>query len=467
MALDEPTGSVPIADVSTRRQMHHQDAPYQLFIAASLALGLLGGFMLALLLPLARALEWDWGARWPELAQAHGQLQLLGFAGLFIASMAFRLMPRFSGRPLAYPLAAHSVVALIGSGAVVRSVAPFFDHQASHDTLFIAGAALLLAGSIAFAAVIVRTLAHPESKAEAAAWFFVLGAASLVAAGCLHLVLAVRAADAGRRLLAADETNALVALELYGFVLMFIGGIATRALTTLAGHPRSQIIARCAAVALAVGAGTYATVEACSAFDEPSPGLARMADVALLVVAAAMLLIVWATGLFHPRANRVAAASQAQFWFARTAMGWLLVTALLLAWYAAGKLNDARVLDQYQVDGVRHLLTLGVVTMMIVGMAMLVVPEFAGRRLQHPGEGVLTWTLFVALNAATALRAWPALEGVGWLNDDRYWPMAAAGGLAIGVVAVFATIFAQSYYEQRRSDWATPEALRGRAPSRR
>lgn len=49
---------------------------------------------------------------------------------------------------------------------------------------------------------------------------------------------------------------------------------------------------------------------------------------------------------------------------------------------------------------------------------MLVVLEFAGRRLQHPREGALIWAMFFSLNAGTALRAWPALEGVRWLDAD-------------------------------------------------
>lgn len=449
---------IALKDVSTRQPAHHAEAPYQLFLAVALALALLGGFMLAMLLPIAGALEWDWGTRWQEFAQAHGQLQLLGFAGLFIAGMAFRLMPRFSGRPLAYPLAVRSVVVLIGGGVGLRSSAPLFDSDVFHGTLLISGAVMLFGGSIAFAAVVMRTLLHPESKAEATGWFFVLGAGALAATGSLNLILTARAVNDGMRMLPVGENNALVSVELYGFVLMFIGGIATRAVTTLAGHPRSQFVARTAAAALATGASSYTGVTLFSAIEGPSPNRDRMANVALLIVAMALLLIVWATGIFHPRANRVASASQAQFWFVRAAFGWLVASGLLLSWYAAGALADGETLDQFEVDAVRHMLTIGVVTMMIIGMAMLVVPEFAGRRLQHPQERGVTWAMFTAINLAAALRVWPTLEGIDWLSSDRYWPMAAAGVLATAVIAAFAFMFAQSYLEQRRKDWASLDA---------
>lgn len=452
------TRGIALKDVSPRQPAHRAEAPYQLFLAAALALALLGGFMLALLLPIAGALEWDWDGRRQEFAQAHGQLQLLGFAGLFIAGMALRLMPRFSGRPLAYPMAARSVVVLVGGGVVVRSVAPLFDNDVLNATALAGGAGLLLGGSIAFAAVLLRTLLHPESKAEATGWFFVLGAGALAAAGSLNLILTVRAINDGMRMLPVGENNSLVSIELYGFVLMFIGGIATRAVTTLAGHPRSQLAARIAAAALAIGAASHTGVTLFSAIEGPSPNLYRMANVALLIIALALLLIVWATGVFHPRANRVASASQAQFWFVRAAFGWLVASGLLLSWYAAGALANGKTLDQFEVDAVRHMLTIGVVTMMIVGMAMLVVPEFAGRRLQHPHERGVSWAMFIAINLAAALRVWPALEGIDWLSSDRYWPMAAAGVLATTAVAAFAFMFAQSYLEQRHKHWASLEA---------
>jgi hypothetical protein len=459
------TGDIALKDLSPR-QLHHAEAPYQVFLAAALLLALLGGFMLATLLPIARALEWDWGTRWQELGQAHGQLQLMGFAGLFIAGMAFRLMPRFSGRPLAYPLAVRSVVLLIGGGVGLRSLAPLLDNGVFHGSLVISGAVMLLGGSIAFAAVIMRTLVHPESKAEATSWFFVLGAGAFVVAGSLDVILTVRGINGGMRMLPLGENNSLVSIELYGFVLMFIGGIATRAVTTLVGRPRSQLAARIAAAALGTGAASHTGATLVSAIDGPSPNLDRMANVALLIIAMALLLIAWATRIFHPRANRVAAASQAQFWFVRAAFVWLVVSSLLLVWYASAALADGKTLDQFEADAVRHMLTIGVVMMMIVGMAMLVVPEFAGRRLQHPHERGVPWAMFIAINLAAALRVWPALEGIDWLSSGRYWPMAAAGVLATTAVAAFAFMFGQSYLEQRRQNWASLEALGRRSTPR-
>jgi hypothetical protein len=148
----------------------------------------------------------------------------------------------------------------------------------------------------------------------------------------------------------------------------------------------------------------------------------------------------------------------------RTGIAWLAVAAALLLWYGLAALSDGRRLDQFETDAVRHVLTVGVILNMMIGIALLVVPEFAGRRLQRPGEHAIVWVILLALNAGAALRIWPAMEGIDWLSSDRFWPMVAAGALATGAVAAFAFMFVQSYVEQRPAGWAE-RATQGRRGS--
>jgi len=473
-ARPRPTGAEPFAltHVGATPQPRHvprkaYDAPYRLFLGSSLTLAIFGGFLLAVLLPLADALEWPWGRRWNALVQAHGQLQLLGFAGLFVFGMALRLMPRFSGREVRYPVLVRILIPAVAGGVILRALAQPFAGDGVRNAGLVLSSALLVVGALAFATVICGTILQRESRAEATKWFFALGSAAYVAAGALDAVIVFGMVRHGRDLAPHAENEALIFLQLFGFVLLFLCGVATRAVPSLTGHPRPERGSRVAASLLAAGVAAYVAAALWAAYDAPTRTTARAQDVALLVVAAAFVLVTWLTGVARPRANRVARASQTYFHFVQAAFAWLLVVAALIAWYAAHGLRDGKQLDVYEVDAVRHALTVGVVTMMIVGMGMLVVPEFAGRRLQHPHEEPVAWLVLIALNVAVVLRIWPPLEGIDWIAMTRFWPMFAAGAFAIAAVGTFAFMFGQSWVEQRHPGWGSAEALRARFAKKR
>jgi hypothetical protein len=463
--MDSASGSkapIPLTpvDVQPVAGAHRRDEPpYRLFIASSLALALGGGFALAVALPAAQVMELDWGDAWPALVQAHGQLQLLGFAGLFVMGMAFRLMPRFSGRALAYGAAVVPLLVAVTFSIVVRALAQPWGSGPLRGALLLLSATALVAAALAFVAVIFGTLLGRGTRAEATGWYFCLGAVAYVAQAALNLAITVEMARDDLRLAPFAKDQALATLQLFGFVMLFIGGVATRAVPALTGSTRNNLGSRASATALATGVAGYTAAALWAAYRAPTEWTVRIEGVGLLGVAAALFTIASLTGALRPRANRVAQASRAQFHFVRAAMAWLTLVALLLAWYAARALRHDVVLNNFQTDAVRHLLTLGVITMMIVGMALLVVPELAGRRLQHPREGAWTALLLVALNLAVVLRAWPALRGLEWIEPSRYWPMAIAGVLAVAVVATFAAMIGQSYFEQRPRDWASAAAL--------
>ncbi len=455
--------SIPLTPVSSPDAVphRHEEAPYRAYIVASLLLGIFGGFALAVLLPLAQVLKWDWGNSWQALVQVHGQLQLEGFAGLFVMGMALRLTPRFSGTPLAFPPLAHVAMPLIAISLAVRSVSQPAGDSALRDAALLGSAAMLLAGALAFAAVILGMLVRPGSKAEATGWFFVFGALASVAAAVVDVWLVVDLVHRSAPIVSIGRQQALISLQLYGFILMFVAGVSTRAVPTFTGHPMAARIGRATALLLVIGVVVYVAAALRLSWHY-SRNAARAEDVGLLLIAVALLSVVWMTGVITPRANRVGAASRHHFQLVRAALGWLALASVLTAWYAGRALRHGAVVDSFEMDAIRHALTVGVLTMLIIGMGMMILPEFAGRRIQHPRENSIAIGLLLALNIATVLRIWPAIEGVSWLSSTRYWPMAAAGALAASAVLVFATMFLQSLIEQRRPGWGSPPRLKAR-----
>ena len=154
-------------ELSSAEAFWRHDPPYHLFILSSLAFAVVVGFTLAILAPLSIVLEWGWGRRILPLTQAHGQAQTLGFVGLFIIGMVYRLMPRFSGRPLSLPVLAWASWPMLSMAVVLRLIAQPAGEGLWQRTLLVSSGCLGMLAASAFALVVMGTLLHRNSRAGA------------------------------------------------------------------------------------------------------------------------------------------------------------------------------------------------------------------------------------------------------------------------------------------------------------
>jgi hypothetical protein len=438
--------AVPMAESRTR--LAAGEPPYQVFVLSSLGLAVGAGFALATLLPLNVVLDWGWGTRHTALVQAHGQIQVLGWAGLLIIGMAYRLMPRFSGRPLPSSLAVWvSWAALVVSLLLRLAAQPAGDGWWRDVGLITSGAFGVLSGA-AFALAVASTLAHRQSRAGATGYFFLLGSVAFLLQSLLNLALLALSVERGESVLRPLEAAALLHLQLYGFIMMFVLGVASRAVPTFSGLPRPELSARLLALALAAAVVAYAFGALWAAFGGRSAGPYRLEAAAIALLGPLFLGAVWTVGVFRPAANRLRPASQPQIWFVRSAFLWLAIGGGLAAYYGTRAAVDGSPVDYYGIDALRHVVGLGVASVMMVGMAILVLPEFAVRRMQRRTEGVLPLVILVLLNVGAALRVGTAMAAPHWLSADRYWPTAVAGGLAWVAVALFAVLFVRSLVQR-------------------
>jgi hypothetical protein len=425
------------------------EPPYQAFVLSSLGFAVAAGFTLAFALPLSIVLDWGWGVRYTSLVQAHGQIQVLGWAGLFIMGMAFRLMPRFSGRPLTFPLAAWVSWAALVSSLLLRLAAQPAGGGSLRDVGLIASGSLGVLSGTAFALVVASTLVHPHSRAGATGYFFVLGCVAFLFQALLNLTLLVLTVQRGEIALRPRETAGLFHLQFYGFVMMFILGVASRAVPTFSGLPRPERSAKVLALALATAVGTYVFAALWAAFATRSAGINRLEAVAFASLGPIFWAAVWLVGIFRPAANRLRPASQPQIWFVRSAFLWLALAGGMALYYGVPAALDGTPIDYYGSDALRHIVGLGVASVMIVGMAILVLPEFAVRRMQKRSEGLPPLLILALLNVAAALRVGTAMAAPHWLSTDRYWPMAIAGVLAWVAVSLFAMLFVRNLLQKR------------------
>src|SRR5579875_2893777 len=404
----------------TKPAVAGDDIVQVLALLAACALALALGFVLAMVLPGAAALRAPWGERWRALVQVHGQTMVLGWAGLFILGMAGRLIPRFSSMPLQRPYLLRVALFLIAGGVVLRALTqPLADATPARILLFASGL-LVLGGAICFAIPGLLTLSRPLRERRQFAY--------IAAAGMLWLVVAAALIVSSL----ADDTPILYA-EFFGFLLGFVIAVTLRSVPVLYRWPTPRALPWVSLGLLQVG--TFAIVGAALAGDGPGGAwwLACMGDVLLGggLLAAAGCMGVWR------KPERLRANVRMIGLMLRSAYGWAVAAAILLFYGAARGFSDHLPPPDYIDDAVRHIIGIGIVSMLILGMAYMVGHMFAEERANDPRLALRVRTYHVLLSTAAFFRAGAALLEPAGAPLWRYWLMSAAGVCAFIAVAWF------------------------------
>jgi uncharacterized protein involved in response to NO len=451
----------PVPDTASTGQQPF--ARVALLLRAALLLGAAGGFVLASVLSLSLALRLPLGGWWLATAQAHGHLQLYGWAGLFAIGVAFHFLPRLRGAPLAWPRAVPWLLAALVTALVLRGVSqPLLAVAADGGNagtvwrvlLVVSGLLELLAlgGVVALLAGTALRRGAPPLRARPALWsigpFLLCVVGSLGLAALINLVNMAQVAanplvGAGIVPAAGDDANVL--LGLYGFLVPLALAMSARALPMYAGldaFPRHVLWP--AAIAYSIGVAltlVAALASALSATGGASTALfTRLDGLGLALMGGVLVVFI---GLFGrlmagrgklPQRVRTLAPApeQVERGYTRhvaseratygpyvaligSAYGWALLAGLLLlldgaALAISGDTGALPVL----LDAPRHSLAVGFIALLLAGVSARMIPGFSGRRIASP-------RLVVALlwlgNAAALLRvgsllAQPALVAV-------------------------------------------------------
>lgn len=421
------------------------------FLIVSLCMATLIGFVLGIHVPLGRLLNSASPERTLDLLQAHGQVQLLGFAGLFIAGVALRLMPRFAGARITFPFLVPATLWLFATGLLLRAlVLPWLSGDA-HAAVLITASFVLLGGAACFVLVVCGTLIGNARRFEATSLAFVFGALQLFAATTVATFATIAAVNDGLIRLPYLANTAVLHLMLFGFVVSFILGVGLRAIPTMLAIARPERSAMLLSVALCAASALLALSLLYLEYVAFSQGIVLLADIAFLGLGLVLVSLVWQAGTLRRVVNRLRPASQPHLWLVRSAFVWMVFAGVSTCYFAVSALFDARLPAEFHFDAVRHTLGAGVVTMLITGMAMMILPEFAMERMGPNRQRTLALVLAVLLNVATALRVLPSLAGLDWSFDDRNLSMALAGTLAEVALLLFAAYFFRLIWRARKT----------------
>lgn len=390
-------------------------------MASSVAIAVLGGLVLGFL----AATETGFGqSHWTQAVQAHGRLQLGGWTAVFVAALSFEFVVRLNQRGPLPVLPRALVLTGLGAGAVVEAAAQVWNGPLGW--LWVPGAALTVASSAGFAAMILRVRAAHPFRLDLQPLFFRLASAWLVAAAVVSLASAVRADGA---LIAPRESRLAVEVLVRGFVLNAIVAVALRAFPGHLGL-RPLVVRRQGVVMGVLNVSTVAWVAGSGAFFLPGSQLLRaLADGGL---AAGLLAFTAWMGVLKP----LGAPRGGPNYRVLVPLAWLGAVAYALALVGAAVAELAGDLTAYQVGAVRHIFLLGFMAPLMAAMAHIVLARFGTGRVKW--EPLLT-TAFVGLVVAWPLRVLPVLfvDSPGALGRGV---MGVAAAVAMVSLAGFAVV---------------------------
>jgi len=410
--------------------------PYAATMRLALGLALLPGLGTGLLLVLVVGLRLPLSIAWPQLAQAHGQIQTLGFVLVFIVSVGLQLFPRFLGAPLQQPSRATWGAIIISLGLVARLFGQPLAPGVLRTLLLLVAAigvpaGALLAGS-AFHGLSRRSV--QPSTGPAAAWrrFILVGGLSL---GCaLVLFVATGLALAfGDLLVDQGADEALIHLELFGFTACLIFAVSSRIFGRfflLRSAPSFETwVPR---LAMAWGAGVL--LVSAGWFVPGQPGaLLRVLGAALqLIVACAWL---WLSGLLAPptRPSGTPHVTNPTRRWARLAFAFLVLGLALNAGFFAREALFGVPPSFTDLSAARHALAQGFVLPMMVAMASRLLPIYAAEVLKHR---LLVEVTMALLFVGAALRV--GAEAIGGYAEVTGPIVALGGTLGVAGFAIFA-----------------------------
>jgi hypothetical protein len=367
--------------------------------------------------------NWTW---WPALVQAHGNAQLYGWCGLFIMGIASHSVPRMFRKPAPPRWMPPAVFGLVLSGLLLGLVAQPLADRPPWGALFVLSMALQWVGVTLFAGYLVRALGLPREPAPA---FLFAGVSGFWLGATLRLALAVATVRSGAVTPDGALNSAYLHLMTWGFLVPFVFGYSFRLLPAFVGLPAPNAKLACTVFGLlvlstALGVGSAASQSA------PTGAASALFGVTAAGIAVCTLR------LSHPGLSAADPEGRWLLRFARVAYFWLAAAAVItLGLRAAQCVGPVSVLHQHAFGGAaRHALTVGFISLMIVGVAWRILPIFSGAARTGGAQIPIVFGCLVLGNTLRVV----GQMGSGLWGGPWYGIMGISGWLETFALVVFA-----------------------------
>ena len=334
---------------------------YKRFVFGALFVALTAGFGLGLVNLTRIVLAQSFYEISGVLKQIHGHAQVFGWVGLFIMGVAFHAVPRMKMQPLRHVRAAKGCFVLMFMGVFLRVFAqPLARHSVGATALLLSGI-LELAAVGSFVWLLGGAVLRSEQKREpyekfilaSVSWFAILAIWNF---GIVFQMFLKRSVG-----IPSLQDALWIHAAFFGFIANMIFGFSLRVLPHFLGLRETKTwAANVAFVLWNVAIFLRYPVE-------------QLAWAASVLEAMAIVLFVWALGVFARRRTKIEikGVDNTFAWFVYLGYTWLLIAAATPFHADVFRLSASS----------RHTMAIGFVTPLIFGVSYRVLPIFNGVNL--------------------------------------------------------------------------------------
>lgn len=408
------------------------DRIYRPFFLSGIAIALtLGATWGAYLLLRIAAAEKFTGVGLHEV-NAHGHAQIFGWVGLFVMGFAYQAFPRFKHTDLAWPRLAQGTGFLMLLGILVRSIGePLVATQPWLHAPVLVAAWCEVAASATFAAILFATwrrsgkpLAFYDGYIIAALTWFVAQAVY----DAIYLAATLAASEREALLtLVARWQGPLREMQVHGFALLMILGVSQRLFHYFYGLPApSERLSR--RLLPVLNLAIIGEVLGLMLMRSSGHAWAALWFGSSIMFATSVVTLVLNWKIFSAPKE-----SDRSLKFLRAAYIWLFVSLamllllpayqfLVLPTLAPTAIATQSGFSHAYYGAIRHAITVGFVSLMIVGVAAKVIPTLNGVDVRSLSS---LWGPFMLLNLGCSLRV--IGQVLTDLTDDAF-PFAGVSG---------------------------------------
>lgn len=332
---------------------------------------------------------------------AHGHAQIFGWVGLFIMGFAYQAFPRVWHSRLAAPRLAVLAFVLMIVGLITATVSMTLAQQWRLAVpMALLGGVLETVAVVIFVGQIAATFVRSGARLEPYVGFVLVALFWFVS-------MSAMSAWHGYTTMSATTTESLLSyvatyqaplrdLQIHGLALFMILGVCQRMLPGLYNLPKIEDRRAWQALAVLTAAVVGEVVLFVAYRWSGRHALAGLLMIPWLMLAGGVVMVAWPWRLWRPLPESDRSAK-----FIRTGYAWLAVSLVMLLLLPVHQYASGIRFSHAYYGAIRHAITVGFISLMIMGFAAKVVPTLNGvdtRRLSG------LWGPFLLVNVGCFLR---------------------------------------------------------------